>query len=88
VAALETAHRLGWGTVVSARSGETEDALITHLSMGWDAGQLKVGSFSHSERMVKWNEGLRIERNGLQLSGFAGPGALPLTKLLHNGLDS
>ena len=46
---------------MSARSGETEDVTIVHLAVGWDAGQLKVGSFARSERMAKWNEGLRIE---------------------------
>ena len=51
----------GFGTIVSARSGESEDVTIAHLAVGWDAGQLKVGSFSRSERMAKWNEVLRIE---------------------------
>ena len=60
-AALDAARERGWGTVVSARSGETEDVTIAHLSVGWNAGQLKVGSFSRSERMAKWNEILRIE---------------------------
>lgn len=60
-AALAKARSLGWGCIVSARSGETEDVIITHLSTGWDAGQLKVGSFARSERMAKWNEALRIE---------------------------
>ena len=59
-AALEAAHAGGWNTIVSARSGETEDVSIVHLAVGWGAGQLKVGSFSRSERMAKWNEGLRI----------------------------
>jgi enolase len=60
-AALEAARAAGWRTVVSARSGETEDVTIVHLAVGWGAGQLKVGSFARSERMAKWNEGLRIE---------------------------
>jgi enolase len=60
-AALEAARAAGWRTVVSARSGETEDVTIVHLAVGWNAGQLKVGSFARSERMAKWNEGLRIE---------------------------
>jgi enolase len=59
-AALVAAKALGWGTIVSARSGETEDVSIAHLAVGWDAGQLKVGSFARSERMAKWNELLRI----------------------------
>ena len=60
-AALEAATKAGWATVVSARSGETEDITIAHLAVGWNAGQLKVGSFARSERMAKWNEILRIE---------------------------
>ena len=50
-----------WGAIVSARSGETEDVSISHLSTGLGGGQLKVGSFTRSERMVKWNECLRIQ---------------------------
>ena len=60
-AALDAARETGMGAIVSARSGETEDVTIVHLAVGWEAGQLKVGSFSRSERMAKWNEGLRIE---------------------------
>ena len=59
-AAADAASAAGYGVVVSARSGETEDATIAHLAVGWNAPQLKVGSFARSERMVKWNEGLRI----------------------------
>jgi len=59
-AALRTARANGWTTIVSARSGETEDTTIVHLAVGWAARQLKVGSFARSERMAKWNEGLRI----------------------------
>ena len=60
-AALDAARAAGWGAIVSARSGETEDVAIVHLATGWAAGQLKVGSFARSERMAKWNEGLRVE---------------------------
>jgi enolase len=60
-AALDAGKRAGWGTIVSARSGETEDVTIAHLAVGWDAGQIKVGSFARSERMAKWNELIRIE---------------------------
>lgn len=61
---LETfraARAKGWGAIVSARSGETEDVSISHLATGLGGGQLKVGSFTRSERMVKWNECLRIQ---------------------------
>jgi enolase len=60
-AALDAARAAGWGAIVSARSGETEDVTIVHLAVGWGVGQLKVGSFTRSERMAKWNEALRIE---------------------------
>jgi enolase len=62
---------------VSARSGETEDVSIAHLAVGWDAGQLKVGSFARSERMAKWNEVLRIEEAAGANARFAGRAALP-----------
>jgi enolase len=60
VNAFNLAKQSGWGTIVSARSGETEDVSISHLATGLGALQLKVGSFQRSERMVKWNECLRI----------------------------
>jgi enolase len=61
LAALEAAQRAGFGTIVSARSGETEDVAVVHLAVGWNAGQLKVGSLARGERTAKWNEALRIE---------------------------
>jgi enolase len=74
-AALEAARAHGLAGIVSARSGETEDVTIVHLAIGWDAGQLKVGSFARSERMAKWNEALRIEEAlGARVS-FAGRAA-------------
>ena len=63
VQAALTARGSGWGAVVSARSGETEDVFISHLSTGLGMGQLKVGSFTRSERMAKWNECLRISES-------------------------
>jgi enolase len=75
-AALEAARRAGWATIVSARSGETEDVSIAHLAVGWNAGQLKVGSFARSERMAKWNEVLRIEESLGAGARFAGRAAL------------
>jgi enolase len=73
-AALDAAVARGWGAIVSARSGESEDVTIAHLATGWDAGQLKVGSFTRSERMAKWNEMLRIEESmgvDAEFAGFA-----------------
>jgi enolase len=67
--ALDAAKQAGYGTIMSARSGETEDVAIVHLATGWNAGQLKVGAFARSERMAKWNEALRIEsRSSLPFS--------------------
>lgn len=74
-AALDAAVARGWGAIVSARSGESEDVTIAHLATGWDAGQLKVGSFTRSERMAKWNEMLRIEEAMGADAVFAGFGA-------------
>jgi enolase len=71
-AALDMARAAGWGAIVSARSGESEDVTIVHLAVGWGAGQLKVGSFSRSERMAKWNEALRIEAALGDRARFAG----------------
>lgn len=61
ISTYRSAQKAQWGAVVSARSGETEDVSISHLSIGLGCGQLKVGSFTRSERMAKWNECLRIE---------------------------
>ncbi len=72
VAAIEAARRAGYATIVSARSGETEDVAIVHLSTGWNVGQLKVGSFARSERMAKWNEGVRLETSAVRPGAFAG----------------
>lgn len=62
IAAIRLTQQAGWRPIVSARSGETEDAFISHLAVATEAGQLKVGSFSRSERMAKWNEVIRIQQ--------------------------
>lgn len=69
---IKQTQEFGWAPVVSARSGETEDPFISHLAVATHAGQLKVGSFSRSERMVKWNEILRIERELQEKAEFKG----------------
>ncbi|MEM6462602.1 MAG: phosphopyruvate hydratase [Pseudomonadota bacterium] len=63
VETLKAGKAAGFGTIVSARSGESEDVTISHLAVGLNAGQLKVGSFTRSERMAKWNECLRIQEH-------------------------
>jgi enolase len=74
--ARRVAAECGYATIVSARSGETEDVTIAHLAVGWGAGQLKVGSFSRGERMAKWNEMLRIEEALGGKARFAGGSVL------------
>jgi enolase len=81
LAALQAALRAGFGTIVSARSGETEDVAVVHLAVGWNAGQLKVGSLARGERTAKWNEGLRIE----EASGARYAGAATLRRELSRG---
>jgi enolase len=61
ISAIRLTQEAGWLPIVSARSGETEDAFISHLAVATDAGQLKVGSFSRGERTAKWNEIIRIQ---------------------------
>lgn len=74
--AFDTAKAAGLGTIVSARSGESEDTTIAHLSVGWASGQFKVGSFTRSERMAKWNEMLRIEESLGTKATYAGGAVL------------
>ena len=61
LAATEMAKRAGYSVVVSHRSGETEDSFIADLAVGVNAGQIKTGSMSRSDRMAKYNQLLRIE---------------------------
>jgi enolase len=72
-AAFEAARAAGWESIVSARSGETEDTTIVDLAIGWGVKQLKVGSFARSERMAKWNAGLRIAESLGQDGGTLAP---------------
>ena len=74
--ALDAARDAGWGAIVSARSGETEDTTIVDLAIGWGVPQLKVGSFARSERMAKWNGVLRVESALAGRARFAGAAAL------------
>src|SRR5690554_2359726 len=59
--AIEMAHRIGYTSVTSHRSGETEDATIADISVATNAGQIKTGSLSRSDRTAKYNQPLRIE---------------------------
>jgi enolase len=62
-AAIELAKRAGYGTVISHRSGETEDTTIADIAVGTNALQIKTGSLSRSERVAKYNQLLRIEED-------------------------
>ncbi len=70
--AIEMAHRAGYTSVTSHRSGETEDATIADIAVATNSGQIKTGSLSRSDRMAKYNQLLRIEEElgGLAVYGF------------------
>ncbi len=74
--ALALARRSGYRAIVSARSGETEDATIADLAVATGAGQIKIGSVTRSERLAKYNRLLRIEERLGPSAPFAGRGAL------------
>ena len=76
IAVIERARRAGYATVVSARSGETEDPFIADLAVATGAGQIKIGSLAQSERLAKYNQLLRIEEELGPDAVYAGAGAL------------
>jgi enolase len=76
VEVIERAHAAGYATVVSARSGETEDSFLADLAVATAAGQIKIGSLAQSERLSKYNQLLRIEEELGQEAPFAGARAL------------
>ena len=68
--AIEMAHRHGYTTVTSHRSGETEDATIADIAVATNSGQIKTGSLSRSDRMAKYNQLLRIEEELGDLAAY------------------
>jgi enolase len=74
--AVETAHRASYACVMSHRSGETEDATIADLAVATNCGQIKTGSLSRSDRLAKYNQLLRIERDLGASARFPGRSAL------------
>jgi len=70
--AIELAQRTGWGTVISHRSGETEDHFIADLAVAVNSGQIKTGAPCRSERVTKYNQLLRIEEMLGEVARFAG----------------
>ncbi|MBG0566969.1 phosphopyruvate hydratase [Actinoplanes aureus] len=73
---VRRAHAAGYATVLSARSGETEDDWLADLAVGWRTGQIKVGSTTRSERTAKWNRLLRLEAELDEHAEYAGGAAL------------
>ena len=74
-AAIELAKRAGYGTVISHRSGETEDTTISDIAVGTNALQIKTGSLSRSDRTAKYNQLLRIEEDLGDSASYPGRGA-------------
>jgi len=71
-AAIEMAKRAGYTAVISHRSGETEDSTIADIAVGTNAGQIKTGSLSRSDRMAKYNQLLRIEEDLGNVASYPG----------------
>jgi enolase len=74
-AAIEMAKRAGYTAVISHRSGETEDSTIADIAVGTNAGQIKTGSLSRSDRMAKYNQLLRIEEDLGDVASYPGRSA-------------
>ncbi|MES2413326.1 MAG: phosphopyruvate hydratase [Pseudomonadota bacterium] len=74
-AAIEMAKRAGYTAVISHRSGETEDTTIADIAVGTNAGQIKTGSLSRSDRMAKYNQLLRIEEDLGDVAAYPGRSA-------------
>ena len=70
--AVEMAHRAGYSSVMSHRSGETEDTTISDLSVALSCGQIKTGSASRSDRIAKYNQLLRIEEELGEMAIYQG----------------
>jgi enolase len=77
LAVIRRAHTAGVATVVSARSGETEDPFVADLAVATRGGQCKIGSVTQSERLAKYNQLLRIEGDLEEGAAYAGRSALP-----------
>ena len=73
--AVEMAHRAGWTTIISHRSGETEDTFIADLAVATGSGQIKTGSASRSDRIAKYNQLLRISDQLGETASFPGSSA-------------
>ena len=74
--AIEMCHRAGWKTVTSHRSGETEDSIIADIAVAFNTGQIKTGAPCRSDRVAKYNQLLRIERELGSMAAYAGKSIL------------
>jgi enolase len=75
--AVSLAHRASWTTMISHRSGETEDATIADIAVAVNAGQIKTGAPARSDRVAKYNQLLRIEEELGDAARYAGATAFP-----------
>ena len=78
--AVEMAQNAAYTAVISHRSGETEDATIADLAVATNAGQIKTGSLSRSDRTAKYNQLLRIEEELGEMAEYAGASVLPAAR--------
>jgi enolase len=74
---VDLAHRAGFKTMMSHRSGETEDTTIADLAVAVGSGQIKTGAPARSDRVAKYNQLLRIEEQLEGAARYAGAGAFP-----------
>jgi enolase len=81
VEAIEMAHRAGYTSVISHRSGETSDSTIADIAVAYGSGQIKTGSLSRSDRIAKYNQLLRIEEELDTAAAYPGISALAGHKL-------
>ncbi|MFP3895494.1 MAG: phosphopyruvate hydratase [Anaerolineales bacterium] len=81
IEAVEMAHRAGWTSIVSHRSGETEDSTIADIVVGLNTGQIKTGAPCRSDRVAKYNQLLRIEESLGETAYFPGLNAFDVKKV-------
>lgn len=87
LSAINMAHQAGYTTVISHRSGETEDSFIADLAVAVNAGQIKTGSLCRSERIAKYNQLLRIEQELGPIARYAGPAAFKCLRQTGSKLE-
>ena len=85
---VELAHKNGYTSVISHRSGETEDTTIADLAVATGSGQIKTGSASRSDRVAKYNQLLRIEEQLFDVARYAGSNAFKVSSIQHPASSS